>query len=254
MTQKTIGNFWRSRRVTIFYIFLIILGILFLALARNRLGLIAQLGADYSSQSEKWWQMWSIKATILNLFVDIVGFALAIAGGWFAAHEFQKARKAAERVPELKIIEKQESSSIVFRRDKRFTLVVTNEGKGVAQHFLVQLELPASVLKPSYYDPQPSNIIPSLHDALSVSGGARYWNHDYSPEKGIISLRYYNRGDFPCFDEDQIPLAEFEFDYNPIPASQRDQALCIKYSIQSQGMKRRSDKIPITIPEDALEG
>lgn len=253
MDMGKIQETWHKRRVTILYIILIVLGLAFLAFIRNRLGLVVQLDSDFSSQSENWWQKWATRATILNLFVDIVGFALVIVGGWFAASEFQKARRAAVRAPDLRIMEKKEGASILFERDKQITLVLVNDGKGVAQHFLVQVEVPARILKPSYYDRQPSSIIPSLHDALFVSGGAKYWNHDYSSEKGIISLRYYNRGDFPCFDEDQIPLAEFELSYDPLPTSLRNQTLSIKYSIQSERMKRKSGQIQVTVPEDAWE-
>lgn len=245
---------WRQRRVTIFYVILVILGLVFLVFIRNRLGLVVQLGADFSSQSENWWQKWSTRATILNLFVDIIGFALVVVGGWFAASEFQRARKAAERTPELRVLEQQEGTSIVFARNKPITLVVKNDGRGIAQHLLVQLEVPTKILKPSYYDPKPGKIIPSLHDALFASGGAKYWNHGYSSEKEAISLRYYNRGDFPCFDQDQILLAEFELEDNPLPSSLRGQTLCIKYSIQSERMKRKSGEIQISVAEDALEG
>ena len=235
-------DFWRNCWAITFCGF-VLLCVGLLLYATHKLNLL-HCSSNFGDQSKEWWEIWSDRASILNLYVDIVGFALAIVAGLIAAHQFQEARKAAERIPDLRIEEELEGSSIVFEPSKSITLMVKNDGKGVAQHFLVQIEVPTAILAPSYYDPQPLNSLPALWQAFTVSG-EKYWRYKVTTDEGLIRGRYYNQGDFPCFDKDQIPLAEFQLDYRESSPNTEGRTFYIRYSIQSEKMKRKDGEIEI---------
>jgi len=64
-------------------------------------------------------------------------------------------------------------------------------------------------------------------------------------DENLIKGRYYNRGDFPCFDKDQVPLAEFQLDYREISSNTEGRTFHIRYSIQSEKMKRKDGAIGV---------
>jgi len=264
---------WRERRITAIFVVITLVGLAVLGwiffyniyFLRNSTAPDLEERIDY-----------------VTLWVEIVGFSLAIVGAYLAVYQFQ----AAQRNPDLCLwFDELGQSERLLPSDLdecTVKLYLQNLGGATAAHIWIRIDIPAfpriqAASITGEFSEKWSFRRQSLHELLLGSMAADTGAHLFMEEvldrsgpalqeilatrvsikdlPGLVILTFVGGGDFVCYSNNSAELGDLrlEFGWGAVKNPPDTVETPIDYSIRSEGMKEKRGRLTLKLlPRDKL--
>lgn len=214
--RERVKALWQNRKYIITFVAFVVIG----------LAILLWCYYHYILTLNRSWLTYEERIDFVTLWVEIVGFSLAVLGAWIAIFQFQ----AMQRKPDLYlwIGTKRQQELTVDTRDE-WPLILENQGKGVARNIRVRVSLPI-----------PSSPL-TVVEVCGEYGG--YWKSAVMDQH--TELTFFADDGYVCYDEDCEELGVFRMIWR---SGELEWERLLEYELRCEGMKRKNGVLVVRLP------